>query len=159
MRGYLVDPFTKTVTEVDTTGYPHFKTLIEVDIIAAVNIAEYPENSDTLYSKRDTVWVDDEGLLKSGEQAFFQVKGYNQPLAGKGILLGSDEEGETVGAYMQFELFKSMVSFPDVELDHMESIPEGTMEKSPLFGDEPIPVIGSYPVFRQKSTTESDEQV
>jgi hypothetical protein len=157
MRGYLVDPFAKTVTEVETTGYPHFKELIDVDMIAAVTIRVYTGNS-MMTPKRDTVWVDDEGLLKEGEQKFFQVSSYDQPLAGKGICLGTDEEGETVGAYMQFDLFKSMVTFPKVELDHMESIPEGTTEFSPIFNEE-IPVVGSYPVFRPASETESDDKV
>lgn len=157
MRGYLVDPFTKTVTEVETTGYPHFKELIEVGLIAAVTVAVYEDNK-SMIPPRDTVWVDDEGLYVK-DQAYFHVIGYNQPLAGKGILLGTDAEGETVGAYMEFEPFKALVSFPDVELDHMESIPEGTTEVHPAFGDEPIPVVGSYPVFRPKSKTPSDNEV
>jgi hypothetical protein len=154
MRGYLVDPFNKTVTDVETDGYPHFKTLIGVDLICTVTVRVYDKGE--FIPPRDTIFLDDEGLYVK-DQAYFLVAGYAQPLAGKGILLGTDAEGETVGAYMEFDEFKKMVSFIDVELDHMESIPEGTTEKHPIFGDEPVPVFGSYPVFRHKSKSPSDE--
>lgn len=155
MQGYLVDPFEKKVSRVSTSGYPHFKELIKVDLICAVTVKVYDDGS--FMSKRDTLWVDDEGLYVK-DQAYFQVEGYAQPLAGYGILLGTDEEGETVGAYMEFKPFKRMISFlPNIELDHMESIPEGTTEVHPAFGDKPIPVIGSFPVFRHKSKSPSDD--
>ena len=45
----------------------------------------------TSYSNGDTLYVDDEGLLKNPEY-FFTVKGCTQPLAGNGILVGMEIE-------------------------------------------------------------------
>lgn len=148
MRGYLIDPFERTVTEVETTGYPHFKELIDVGMICAVTIAVYQDSGG-----RDTIWLDDEGLYVEGQE-FFKCVGYPDPLAGKGILLGTDAGGDTVGAYMEFDQFKPLISFPSVELDHMEPIPEGTT--SELWGEK-VPVFGSTAVFRHKSKTPSAE--
>jgi hypothetical protein len=46
------------------------------------------------------VYVDAQGLLKPTER-FFTINGYKYPLAGKGLILGSDSDGETVSAATQ----------------------------------------------------------
>jgi hypothetical protein len=45
----------------------------------------------------DVIYVDDEGLLKPLDW-FFAIKGGHQPFAGCGLVLGSNDEGETVSA-------------------------------------------------------------
>jgi hypothetical protein len=56
--------------------------------------------------------VDDEGLLKP-QEGFFIYEGYRQPLAGNGLVLGTDEEGESVDPKMTLEELKSRVTFMD----------------------------------------------
>ena len=44
----------------------------------------------------DLICVDGNGLLKGPVYQFFGVKGYPQPLAGRGLVLGTDDEGDRV---------------------------------------------------------------
>jgi hypothetical protein len=82
MRAILIDPFTQTIEEVDYSGdYKDIYSLIECDLFTTVYL---PNTSD------DTLFVDDEGLYVEN-QRFFKIDGFEQPLAGRGLLLGTDE--------------------------------------------------------------------
>jgi hypothetical protein len=144
MKGYLVDPNAQTITEVETNGYPDFKELIEVDLICAVTAKVYPDTG-RFQNQMDTVWIDDEGLLNHKKDGpYFQISSHPQPLAGKGICLGTDDEGETVSAYMSFEEFKGMVTFPNVSFAGFHNIPPHT-EVDPIFGE--VQVVGHIARF------------
>ena len=103
MKAYLINSETKTITPVDYNGdYNTIYTHIGCDLFDVVyaNINEH----------RISVFVDDEGLLKN-PQHFFILKGYGQPLAGNGLVLGDvDEEGETLAAPDDLDL-SSVVTF------------------------------------------------
>ena len=59
----------------------------------------------------DHCLVDDEGLLK-GKRFFFKWEGYpHNPLAGNGLVCGSDRNGETVDVKTSLEAIKAKVSF------------------------------------------------
>lgn len=82
----LIDPHAQTVQSVEWNGdYKHIYQLIDCDCYDVARINKHG----------DGVFVDDEGLYKEN-QAFFVVDGYPQPLAGKGLILGVDAEGESV---------------------------------------------------------------
>ena len=90
MRAYLIDPFDKTVTEVDYSG--DFKDIYKFIGAACFDCARFSEHNN------DAAYVDDEGLFKAG-QAFFMIGEYHTPLAGKALVLGCDyESGETICA-------------------------------------------------------------
>lgn len=145
MRAILIDPVDKTVTEVKYSGdYKEIYTLLSnpvaglvVDTFTVVRIAEH-----------ESIFVDDEGLLKEPEY-FFKWEDYGQPLAGLGLILGDDAEGESVGTELTLDFVKSKVTFPNVRLESMESV-EGETE---MFGVR-VPFIGSRPIFRK---VEEDE--
>jgi hypothetical protein len=61
----------------------------------------------------EAILVDDNGLLNSPVR-FFKFAGYAQPLAGKGLILGSDAEGDTSAATSKLDTIKSAVMFADV---------------------------------------------
>lgn len=87
MNAYLIDPFTQTITQVEHSGnYRQIYDLIDAE---GFDLARINEHGDAIY-------VDDEGLLHEKAQAFFHHKNYPQPLAGKGLVLGCDDEGESV---------------------------------------------------------------
>lgn len=46
---------------------------------------------------RDTLYVDDEGLMKNPER-LFAMAGAHQPFAGKGLIVGTDAEGNSIDA-------------------------------------------------------------
>lgn len=93
MRSIIIDAAARTVIEKETDGDLKFlqqhvggSQTITVGGVRA-------EESDV----GDTLFVDDEGLLH-GEQSFFLLPLFStQPLAGNGVIVGSDEDGETVG--------------------------------------------------------------
>lgn len=106
MRGILIDPFTKTVEEIETSGkLAEIYELLGVEIVTAVSIDE--ENS---------LFLDDEGLMvPKGDQEYWQLRGANQPYAGKGLILGLDEEGENVDATIELLEVAMRVVFLDKE--------------------------------------------
>jgi len=101
-NAYLIDPVTRTVKEVTYNGdYNQIYTLTDCDTFTCVMFNEHS----------DTIFVDDEGLFKSDQQ-FFHVQGYPQPLAGKGLILGTNDEGESVSPVIGYEDFCKLVTFP-----------------------------------------------
>ena len=101
MKAILIDPFTRSVSEVEYSGnYKDIYDLIDCDTFTLASID--PDG--------DGIFVDDEGLFKP-EQAFFWHKGYPQPLAGKGLVLGCDEEGESISPKTTLEEVKANTQF------------------------------------------------
>lgn len=86
MRAFLIDPEAKTVNEVLFDGdYHQIYTLIGAECF---DVCRLPDN--------DGIFVDDEGLVNGKPQSFFMHIDAMQPLAGKGLVLGCDEQGNTV---------------------------------------------------------------
>ena len=87
-RAILIDPFTETVSQVTLadTKLQTLRTLIDCDIITIAGLADGVD-----------MILDDEGLLKdSKSQAYFKIGIGSQPFAGKALIVGTDEEGNTV---------------------------------------------------------------
>lgn len=98
VRAILIDPFKCEVTEVthDAADYRNIYKLIShesmpVDCFTCVYLDD-----------GDAIFVDDEGLLKPCDR-FFKWRGYPQALAGRGLILGSDDEGDTRAAKIDIE--------------------------------------------------------
>lgn len=106
MRGILIDPFTKTVEEIETSGkLAEIYELLGVELITAVSIGE-----------EHSLFLDDEGLLvPKASQEYWQLKGSNQPYAGKGLILGLDEEGDNIDATIEAGDAAMLVNFLDKE--------------------------------------------
>ena len=101
MKAYLIDPHTETITEVEYSGdYREIYKHIDAEIFTTAQFNKFG----------DTVFVDDEGLFKE-EQEFFLINGYPQPLAGKGLVLGCDEEGESVAPSITLDQCRALVDW------------------------------------------------
>tara|TARA_R100001377_G_scaffold35586_1_gene19653 strand:- start:1078 stop:1434 length:357 start_codon:yes stop_codon:yes gene_type:complete len=93
MKGYLINPFDQTIksvilSDVDSNLHQIY-TLCDCKLI------------DAVYSIDDhTVFVDDEGLFVKN-QRYFKLCG--QPLAGKALVLGNGEEGDSIDAKLWVE--------------------------------------------------------
>jgi len=135
-KGYLIDPEAKTIIHINydlSTGIDGIYKLIGADPFTIVQI-----------EKRDAIFVDDEGLLKN-PRYFFQYRGYHQPLAGKGLVLGTNEEGDTVSAKIKYEDLKSRVSFLELSVQDMVTTSgPGWIKTEPVFG--PPEVEGEEPL-------------
>jgi hypothetical protein len=101
MKAFLIDPAAKTVTQVEYNGnWRDIYPLIDCDCFTTVDI-----------DGQNTMFLDDEGLLRDGEIHYFAYGKSCPPLAGKALVLGYDEEGETVASTLTLEEVQSKVWF------------------------------------------------
>lgn len=103
MRAILIDPFTRTISEVDTdASLDDVYTLLDIETLTVV-----------AYDREHALFLDDEGLLKSNEvQAYFHVEGSDQPFAGRGLIIG-DNYGDNRAATLSLDAVKKAVTFLD----------------------------------------------
>ena len=106
MRAILIDPVKKTVTEVDYTGpYTQIYEFIHASTFClAGSFLSYsgPESFD---HKCDDMYVDDEGLFDP-KFGWFMWTGYPTPLAGYGLLLGTNHVGDSCSIRSTIEELK-----------------------------------------------------
>ena len=103
MKAILIDPKARTVIDVECGNdledyYAHLQCrLFDVR---------------TLSNFGDVMYFDDEGLL-SGEPLHFFALGGNMgsPFCGRGLILGTGEEGKTVGARFTADEIRHLVTF------------------------------------------------
>ena len=89
MRAYLIDPFARQVKPVEYNGnIEEIYSLIQADCFDCCRFST---------AHNDGVFVDDEGLFKP-DQEFFMIGNYPSPLAGRGLVIGCDDVGESIGA-------------------------------------------------------------
>jgi hypothetical protein len=104
MKAILIDSYNKTVQELDLD--PNFKMLFQwyqQIKCTIVTVGHY-------ITEHDSIIVDDEGLLKPCDH-FFYYDGAHQPFAGNGLVVGVDEEGETVACDITLEEVEAKVKF------------------------------------------------
>jgi hypothetical protein len=93
--GYLVIPSARTVQRVKCDDYRDIYVWVGCSAFDCARL----ENGDAFF-------VDDEGLLVQQQpDNFFAIDG-RDPLAGNGLLLGCDSEGESVEPSIAWEDFK-----------------------------------------------------
>lgn len=135
MRAFLIDPVPRTVEQLDFQGdYEEIQRALGYDDARPLFTVIEVQNGDTLF-------VDDEGLLKPGLSAF-HWRGYHAPLAGKGLLLGTDREGSSTDARATLEEVREHVVWTDLVTtgDFDDSggtveLPNGTVA---IMGPQPI---------------------
>lgn len=105
MRAILIDPFTRTVSDIDTdAGLDSLYDILQVDMITVMQVGA-----------SHCLILDDEGLLKSKiGQEYFQLRGMDQPLAGRGLIL-ADEYGESRPATLNLAEVEDKVIWLDKE--------------------------------------------
>ncbi|MFN9291269.1 MAG: hypothetical protein ACK6EB_24620 [Planctomyces sp.] len=110
MKAFLIDPKAQSITEVDYSGdYQDIYALIEADTFDVVR----------LYPTGDGAFIDDEGLLK--EQEFFWAhRNYPGLLAGRGLVLGVDEEGESAAPAVTLQHLGNDITF--TTLEHLKTM-------------------------------------
>lgn len=107
----LIDPYAGTVTEVehDADDCQHIYKLLsgephDVDTMTAA----YPED----LQPSDAIFVDDNGLLSRDERRRpFLWEGYGQPLMGRGLIVGSDSNGDTIAPKITLAEAQARVKF------------------------------------------------
>lgn len=95
-----VDFFDKLVTEVEYTGdiTQIYTELSYPDILVQGKtfVAHTVDNFDTVYlDDADCIYVDGEGFLTNPD-FFFYIRGGHSAYAGKGVVLSTNDEGESI---------------------------------------------------------------
>jgi hypothetical protein len=91
--------------------------------------------------RRNALYVDDNGLLKD-PRYFFIWRGYQQPLAGRGLIMGVREDGESISTNLDPASVIKNVQFMELSVQGFEHY----TGKTQLHGKE-FAVIGNRPVF------------
>ena len=99
MQAFLIDPEARTLEIIDIDGLESIQEAIRCDTITAAR-----------FNDTDVVYVDDEGLLK-GPTSFFLIEGYPQPLAGRGVVVGTDAEGDDTPPTVTEEWLREHLDF------------------------------------------------
>ena len=111
MKAILIDPFDESVSEVDYNGdYKEICNLINCGPIDCVRL------DDT-----NDVYIDDEGLLKNPTR-YFRIFSYKtmslHTLAGKGLILGHDDEGKSIATTLDVNEYAKTIQFlPDTHVE------------------------------------------
>ena len=97
MRAVLIDAENMEVRTVDYTGdYRDIYKLIGCDTFTTVTL----ENGDSIF-------VDDDGMYT--QTHVFNLKEFHQPLFGNGLVLGCDEEGESISPKLTYTEVANMI--------------------------------------------------
>lgn len=103
MKAFFINPSTQNITTVDYDGdWRKINRMIDA-IRGSFDVVR-------LYKNGDAAFVDDEGLYAE-EQMFWIHKNYPTPLAGKSLLLGTDDEGDSVEPQTSFDDLKHDIHF------------------------------------------------
>ena len=105
IKGVLIDAHNRKVRAVEVEQY-HFKAMY--DLIKCDCFCAYSEISDL--PKGQTLWIDDEALLKSPIVAAFEIGMHF--VCGNGLLLGTNEMGESTDAVSTVEEIEALVVWP-----------------------------------------------
>lgn len=102
MRAILINPFDRTVTEIEVSGdWRSVSEAVGADYLDLVKL-----------DQRHDLWVDDEGLFKEDQQLFW-IQGFPAPLAGMAVILGHDNRGESADATAHLSMISQRISWWD----------------------------------------------
>lgn len=117
VRAILIDPFACVITEVrhNADDYREIYGFLSHESMKVTTFtAVYLPNGDA-------VFVDDEGLLKPCDR-FFHLIDYHEVLAGKGLILGANAQGETVDCNSDIEAISESALFLRREPDAVAAL-------------------------------------
>ena len=105
MKALFIDPTDETIRFLSYDGdYKSIYRILGCRTFEAV----YP------FDNGDTLWIDEEGLLKDSNFAF-NIRAdnpkFNQTIMGKALVLGTDAEGESIECKTTLEDLKSRINF------------------------------------------------
>ena len=110
MQAILIDPFTETIEVVDYSGdWQDISTLLGCSLFTTIDLGDN-DIYDSDLGDSDTLYVDDEGLYVE-DQRFFNLEGYPQPLAGRGLVLGYTSDGNSTDSSLTVSEIQDMVKW------------------------------------------------
>jgi len=124
IKAILIDVVNQEVREVivKAEGGHHLNSMYEHLRCDCITSAYYPFFQSTNHA----CFVDDEGLLlqkKLGAFSFYNAS----PLSGNGLIVGIDEEGESIDCTLNIALIKGIVAWRNID-----DLPEPSITFHPL---------------------------
>jgi hypothetical protein len=109
MRAIIINPVDRSIAEIDHKGdYDAMRQTLQ-------NLNGFFTGICRVGLTRiDDLWVDDEGLLREG-LPIFRIKGYPNPCAGGGLILGHDAKGDSAGTTIHLDAVKYVVEWTEEE--------------------------------------------
>lgn len=101
MRAIKIDVEQKKVYEIEIKDYK--------DIYPAIGNGCELFACPIFFENADTLYTDDEGLLKPEMIGCFSMPDWDYPLVGNAVILGSDDEGESVDAKSTIEEIENQI--------------------------------------------------
>ena len=108
-HGVLIDPTSRSIKLVEVSEKVSLKECYK---LLECNMIEMANPNSTFVDWRDTLIVDESGLLKDGQE-FFKIGGH--AYAGKGLLLATTEDGDLTGCVSDLDNVVKSVQFPVME--------------------------------------------
>ncbi|MBY0561516.1 hypothetical protein [Hyphomicrobium sp.] len=108
ITGWVIDPIKREIVP-GTYRARNYQSIYPL-----ISEARWPVDTFTIVelSHGDTLYVDDNGLLHRPMcPFFFLINGYRQPLIQKGLVLGTNSEGETIAPLVTREQLIAEVTF------------------------------------------------
>lgn len=119
ITGILIDPFARTVVPVTDDKDWDYRTIYRW--------IECEDRGFTcVYLEKDCLYLDDMGLYQ-GYEDYFTIGSYPHSMCGKGVLLGVDEEGETIDARMSVEILTGLIKWRKDRVIGMRTVTEDVM--------------------------------
>lgn len=102
MKAILIDPKERSITEVEY----HDGNLEEIVDLLDCRLIDFVQT----YINGDGLYIDDEGMLIE-DQYFFKHINSDYPLAGKALVIGIGEQGETIAPLCSVEDLEDHITF------------------------------------------------
>lgn len=102
MKAILINAKTRDIKEVSVGDYKEMYVHLECSMFQV----------GTELPNQDSIFVDEEGLI-NGTEYFFTYKDAHQPFAGNGLVMGCNDDGESVDCKIELNEVKSNVKFYD----------------------------------------------
>lgn len=139
MKAIKIDATEKTVTEVEYDG--DYKTIYKLGGFDTFTVIDLGDG--------ETLFIDDNGLLNEENTKFFKLAGpdykYAQPLAGNGVILGTDDEGESIATKLTVEKVAANVLFKSLQV--VDWTPVRTEENADTPFGKGFAIYGAQPIF------------
>lgn len=115
MKCILIDPWARTVTESEVSGHGDSRDGLP-GLYEALSAPSHKVDTFAvlILSPRVTLYLDDEGLLSPGVP-LWRLDGYPEPLAGRALILGTDDEGDASPCPIPLAAVAPRVAWTDAE--------------------------------------------
>ena len=107
MNVIKIDVVKKEIYEIEmTTDFKEIYKHLDCDLFTCI--------SSKTIAPGDTIYIDDEGLLREDPIGAFSIRGVSQVLSGHGLIIGSDDQGDSISCITPLDVIKQLVRFEDL---------------------------------------------